>query len=114
MNESIRFARTDEVAEEYAELLGLLPIGRGNAISKANLCALLGMDEQDLKDWILAARIAGCFIISGQKGYWLPEDAADIRGYVIKRNIVIQTAKKAIKAFEEELTRIGTGGGGAA
>ena len=107
MKEKIRFARSDEVAEKHKELLASLPVGEHHAVSMSILADALNMKPAELREYVLRARIDGCFILSGQYGYYLPESAEDIRHYAVQRSQFIKTARKAIAPFLRELSRHG-------
>lgn len=102
--DKIKTAVCAEVADEYRELLDRIPVGKQQAISMRVLADSFGMDISELKDYVLQARIDGCFIVSGQHGYFLPETQEELQKYVIHRKTVIKTAQKAIMHFQNELS----------
>ena len=102
----IRPAINAATAEEYKWLLDNIPIGRQQAIRMKLLADSCGVDVAGIKEIVLHARIDGCFIISGQHGYFLPETLNELQTYFRQRKTVIQTATKAIQHFGAELQRI--------
>lgn len=92
-------AISSEAEERYRQLLDSLPVGAAHAVSMSELSNRLCVKKAELRAWVLAARIDGCFICSGQGGYYLPEDQAELREYIARRNTVIDSAEKAIDPF---------------
>lgn len=105
MNE-IRSAINAAAAEQYKQLLDNIPIGRQQAIRMKVLANACGVDVAGIKELVLRARIDGCFIISGQHGYFLPETLDELQVYFRQRKTVIRTATKAIRHFQTELRRL--------
>ena len=101
-----KVAVNDKVAEEYKALLDRIPYGAHQAISMKVLADSFDMKPAELREYVLKARIDGCFILSGQNGYYLPETAADIRSYSLHRCQYIKTAQKAVSPLLHELSRI--------
>lgn len=58
-----------------------IPIGKENAITRAQLCALTGLSDRAVRQLIEVARIEGEVIINNQdgKGYYISNDPEDIR-----------------------------------
>ena len=108
--DKVRIAICADVAEKYKNLLERIPYGKQQAISMEILADSFGMEKSELKDFVLRARIDGCFIVSGQTGYFLPETPDELRRYVFRRKTVIKTAEKAITHFQNELSRLDTRG----
>ena len=104
--DEIRPAINTATAEEYKYLLDNIPVGQRQAISMKLLADSCGVDVAGIKEIVLHARIDGCFIISGQHGYFLPETLDELQTYFRQRKTVIKTASKAIRHFGAELRRI--------
>lgn len=92
----MRIAISSEAEERYRPLLDSLPVGAAHAISMTDLSRHLSVKNAELRAWVLAARMDGCFICSGQGGYYLPGDITELREYINRRNTVIDTAERAI------------------
>jgi hypothetical protein len=107
----IRTTVNASTAEEYKNLLDNIPVGRQQAISMKLLADSCGLDIAGIKAYVLQARIDGCFIISGQNGYYLPETLDELQSYFQQRRTVIRTASKAIRHFGAELQRLNHNGG---
>lgn len=65
-------------------IAGLLPIGRENALSTAELVKMTGCTSpRDLQQRIAEERAAGAIICSGSgKGYWRPKNRQEIEAFV--------------------------------
>ena len=105
----IRIAPDERIAADYKELINSLPDGKKSAVPMKSLADAYGMKTAELRAFILKSRIDGVLILSGQQGFYLPENRDEIREYVTRRRQYIRTAQKALDAFESELKRIGEG-----
>lgn len=63
------------------DILDYIPIGKENAVTRAQLCAYTGLSDRTVRQLIEIARIEGAIIINQQdgKGYFISEDEEDIR-----------------------------------
>ena len=102
----IRTTVNATTAEEYKNLLDNIPVGRQQAIGMKLLADACGLDISGIKQLVLQARIAGCLIVSGQNGYFLPETKDELQCYFQQRKTVIRTATTAIRHFQTELRRL--------
>lgn len=62
-------------------IVDYIPIGKENAVTRAQLCALTRLSDRAVRQLIEIARIEGEVIINNQdgKGYYISEDPKDIR-----------------------------------
>ena len=77
--------------------------GKDQAISLEELARATGLPERAVKREVLNDRIAGELIISGNNGYYIATDEADIREYVITKKAYIKTAAEALRPFVKAL-----------
>lgn len=69
-------------------IVGFIPYGRENAVSRAELNRLTGIPDRDIRDAIKRANKAltaeGKAIVSsaGARGYWITEDMAEMEAYL--------------------------------
>ena len=60
-------------------MASLLCHGENNAITTRDLAALTEMHPRDVTDRIRRERACGAPIMSGRNGYWLADDAEEVR-----------------------------------
>lgn len=87
--------------------VSMLKKGKGNAISAAQLAAILETDKRTVCSEIEAARRNGALICSGNAGYYIPEKKAELQEtYAImrKRALSMLFTMKATKRAIEEWT----------
>lgn len=65
-------------------LAGLLPVGRDNAVHKAELCKALSLNDRELRLLIERLRRTGCVICSDDAGYYRPAGIEELRAYCLK------------------------------
>lgn len=85
----------------------ILPTGRENAISTAELTVLMGFDDaRSLQNDIARSRDAGQIILSSTSdGYFLPKDDSEIEEFIaVLRARAINTFK-ALKSAREYLSK---------
>ena len=63
------------------ELLQILPTGKENGIKNDDLQKILGTDKRGVSLQIQRARMDGAVICSGNNGYFLPADAAEVEEF---------------------------------
>lgn len=58
-----------------------IPVGKANAVTRAELVAQLGISDRGVRRLIAAARLQGVPIINAQdgRGYYISEDLAELR-----------------------------------
>ena len=83
----------------------LLP-GEGSAISMDDLARITNLPERAVRREILQAREAGELICSSEKGYFLAEDEAEIRAFVMSRKASIQSTQLSLKPFIRALKQV--------
>ena len=89
-----------------ARIVNLIPKGKDNAISRSWLRYALGTSDRQVRKMIAQAREDGYLIINTGKGYYIPDDVADlIRFYrrEKKRAISIFVRLKNTRARLKEL-----------
>ena len=84
-------------------IASLLPVGRENALSTAELVKMTGCaSSRELRERIAEERRAGAIICSGSvQGYWRPKDKQEVLDFVYvmdSRAINIFEATKSAKA----------------
>lgn len=63
-------------------ILDYIPTGSGNAVSRAALCRMTGMDDRSVRREIAKSREAACICNDQENGgYYLPETAGDAERY---------------------------------
>lgn len=98
-------------------LADLIPVGAGHAISKGELCALLGVDDRTLRHMVQRERKAGVQILSSveRAGYYKPENSEEtIRFVKSMRSRAAETlavADAVENALMTEAGQIKIGGG---
>lgn len=62
-------------------IVDLIPTGKANAVTRAQLCALTGLSDRAVRKLIEIARIEGEIIINAQDGagYYVSDNPEDIR-----------------------------------
>lgn len=86
-------------------ILSLLGEGKKNARSAAELAALVGTDERNIRKAISAARIGGALICSGVPGYWLPGSRAELVECYKKIHSQAVSTLAALQPMGEALNR---------
>ena len=92
-------------------IVELLPKGKENAISTADLCRMIGVDSvRNLRALVAEERKAGKVIAScSTGGYYIPTDAKEIEDFVHTLDskaksimVALQSARKLLKTVEDE------------
>lgn len=81
------------------KIADFLTEGEKNAVSLADLAFSTGLNTRLVKREVLQARLRGELILSSENGYFLPENADDIRRYVYARQAYLKTARSALRPF---------------
>lgn len=89
--------------KEPREIVYLLGEGKENARSAAELAAVLGVDERQVRKVMNAARNDGAQICSGVPGYWLPGDPAELRETYTRIKRHAASSLKAVEAMGQNL-----------
>ncbi len=85
------------------DLLWLIPDGSSEPKSAREICGLAHISQRELRKQIRTLRDLGVPIVSGDKGYYLPDlndplDVAGLRAYIVRMrahgNAEIEMAKK--------------------
>ena len=76
---------------KYAKLLSVLPSNKEDALTMKELSKLLGVDERDVRQYVLNARKEGLPILSGDEGYWKSDDDREFDIFISKRRDVAKT-----------------------
>lgn len=89
------------------KLFELIPCGAENAILQADLCRLLNLSPAAVKGHITALRRSGCYICSGQNGYYRPSNREELLRYVktmqrqaISRLVTIKPDRRALREMQ--------------
>ena len=82
-----------------------IAIGRENATSSKRLQQISGLCERDLRKAIEHLRRSECVILSNSKGYFFPENQAELRNFVKQEKSralsILRTLKPAEKCLKE-------------
>lgn len=83
-NRNNRVHTGDQSGKTGFSIMNLLPVGKENAISTADLVRLAGCKSaRDLQERIAYERNHGAVICSGSgRGYWKPKDRQEIQEFV--------------------------------
>ena len=83
-NRNNRVYTGDQSGKTEFPIMNLLPVGKENAISTADLMRLMGCKSaRDLQERIAYERNHGAVICSGSgRGYWRPKDRQEIQEFV--------------------------------
>lgn len=83
-NRNSRVHTGDQSGKTRFQILDMLPVGKENAISTADLVWLTGCKSaRDLQERIAYERNHGAVICSGSgRGYWKPKDRQEIQEFV--------------------------------
>ena len=83
-NRNNRVHTGDRSGKTDFPIMSLLPVGKENAISTAELVQLVGCGSaRDLQERIACERNHGAIICSGSgRGYWRPKDRQEIQEFV--------------------------------
>lgn len=83
-NRNNRVHTGDQSGKTEFPIMNLLPVGKENAISTADLMRLMGCKSaRDLQERIAYERNHGAVICSGSgRGYWRPKDRQEIQEFV--------------------------------
>ena len=83
-NRNSRVHTGDQSGKTEFPIMNLLPVGKENAISTADLVRLTGCKSpRDLQERIAYERNHGAVICSGSgRGYWKPKDRQEIQEFV--------------------------------
>lgn len=103
-------AKIEDLSADAQRVVALLPIGKANAISRAELGRLAGLGDRSLRKNIAEARRAGVLVVNSQRGegYYIADEAADIRRqYMADRSRALsilgrlKTMKQILKEMED-------------
>lgn len=89
--------------KEAREIICFLGEGRENARSAAELAAVLGVDERQVRKVMNAARNDGALICSGVPGYWLPGDPAELWETYTRVSRQADSSMKAMESIRRKL-----------
>lgn len=64
-----------------ARIVSLIPKGKDNAISRSWLRYAIGKSDRQIRQMIRDAREDGYLIVNTGKGYYIPDDVADLIKY---------------------------------
>ena len=84
-------------------LMVTIPTSKENAIHQKALAEKLGVNASTLKKYIQLARRNGINICSGNEGYWLAENEADIKAFENMLRKQALTRLKTTKPIRDSL-----------
>ena len=89
------------------DLLSLIPYGRENAISRADLVRLTGMDDRAIRSAIKALIRQGNTILSSSsaKGYWQSDDIAEIEQFLRESDHRRTTESLTVEPLRKKVAR---------
>ena len=76
-----------------------IPDSADESVSLEQLSVATGLSPREVKREVLQARIAGALILSSEHGYWMAENADQVRDYVTRRRAYLKTAMAALQPF---------------
>lgn len=88
-------------------LMDYIPVGEANAVSMAELAALLGVDTRIIRKTVNELRTNGEIICSGNSGYWLPEEPTDSIRYYKRARSMALSILKTLRAVRGKLREAG-------
>lgn len=94
------------------DILDLIPTGKANAVTRAQLCAHTGLSDRAVRKLIELARIDGAIIINAQDGagYYISDNPVDIRRQIATNNSRAMTILKQQKCLRRRLAEIENAG----
>jgi hypothetical protein len=89
-------------------IVDLIPTGKANAITRAQLCALTGLRDRAVRKLIEIARIEGAIILNAQDGagYYISDNPIDIRRQIAQNNSRAMAILKQQKCLRNRLAEI--------
>ena len=89
-------------------ILNYIPVGKDDAVTREQLCALTGMSDRGVRKLIELARIEGAMIVNDQdgRGYYISDNEEDIRRQMAtnhSRAMSILRQQKLLRRKLEEL-----------
>ena len=104
-NRNNRVHTGDQSGKTEFPIINLLPVGKENAISTADLVRLTGCKSaRDLQERIAYERNHGAVICSGSgRGYWKPKDRQEIQEFVRMMNARALNTLRATKSARAAL-----------
>lgn len=93
-------------------ILDYIPTGKDNAVTRAQLCSFTGLSDRAVRKLIEIARIEGAVIINKQDGagYFISEDAEDIRRQITTNHHRAMSILRQQKLLRRKLDEIACAG----
>lgn len=95
-------------------VLDFIPSGRNHAISMNELALRMGVSQRTARKLVFEARRCGEIICStcgeNASGYYRPDNAAEIRPYIVMQEHRIASAKTALKSAKKFVKAAKAGG----
>jgi hypothetical protein len=95
-------------------IVDFLPVGEENAVTMAELAALLSCSKREARALIFEARCKGAVICSNpdgiKGGYYLPKNADEIKRFIMFAEHRINSTKAAVQPAKKFLKRGGFNG----
>ena len=89
-------------------ILDMIPEGRENAVSMADLARVLKVEERQIRKIVFDARIDGTVICGTAAGYYKPATEAEIREYIAIAGSRSISGLKALRAARKKLSEMRT------
>lgn len=87
------------------KICAALRTGENNAVSLADMCNISGLDNRHTRRTIENLRRKGTVICFSDKGYFYPENIAELRRYVCKERARENSINTTLQSAEELLRR---------
>ena len=94
-------------SETIAELMKWIPKGSHDPMTRECLSLMLGMSDRKVRQAIHDARMEGHLIVSTDKGYYIPDDVADLVDYYRKERKRAISVLAALKKTRLTLREMG-------
>ena len=96
------------MSKRIFNVIEYIPTGKQNAIAMSELAKRSGISQREARKAVFKARCNGeliCSVCNGDKssGYYRPNNASEIRPYIVMQEHRIASAKAALKSAEEFL-----------
>ncbi|MDO4484257.1 MAG: hypothetical protein Q4C54_07460 [Clostridia bacterium] len=99
----MKYTFDSKMMERYAFIVNLIPEGEENAVSMRDLARALQTEERKVRQYVEKARADGLFICSGDAGYFLPADDADLIRYYRRHHARLKTSYRALLPLKKYL-----------
>lgn len=84
-------------------IIDYIPIGEAHSVSMFDLSLILEVDERTVRSMVMADRINGAVICSGDSGYFLPVYAEDVIQWISRQEAALKSKSKTLKSARAAL-----------